>query len=236
MSQGVVQHLIICGGTLTAGLTGACLKQALTEADESLAKLSSTMRVDLMPGRGEPTSLSLPQLPLHPHLFQRLRDCKDFRSFCNPYDNQVQGVNGLGHSGQPVEDILRCTSLRSPVHALATCLEASHLVPTAPDTLPTQPFVGSDPFVMDDRPHILLFAGCHDRPEHEWHASAKGPGGTIVIAVPAFHQHPAVVLVNLRNPRQVKVHVFGEEPNTENSRDAQGEAVASKGEPESSIA
>jgi len=234
MSQGAVQHLIICGGTLTAGLTGACLKQALKEADESLAKLASIMRVDLMPGRGDPTSLSLPQLPLHPHLFQRIRDCKDFRSFGNPYDSQVQGLSVLGHSGQPVEDILRCTSLRSPVHALATCLEASHLAPTAPDTLPTQPFVGSDPFVMHARPHVL-FSGCHDRPEHDWHLSARGSGGTVVIAVPDFHRHPAVVLVNLRNPRQVQVHAFGEEPNTGNSRD-EGEAAAGKVEPESGIA
>merc|ERR1712032_1552035 len=81
MPHRAVQHLIICGGTLAAGLKGACLNQALKEADESLAKLASTLRVDLMPGRGEPTSLSLPQLPLHPHLFRHVRDCKDFRSF-----------------------------------------------------------------------------------------------------------------------------------------------------------
>jgi len=235
MSEGVVQHLIISGGTLTAGLTGACLKQALKEADEFLAKLASGLRVDLMPGRGEPTSLCLPQLPLHPHLFQHLRDCKDFRSFGNPYGSQVQGVSVLGHSGQPVQDILRCTGLRSPVHALATCLEASHLAPTAPETLPTQPFAGNDPFVINDRPHVL-FSGCHERAEHQWHASATGPGGTVVVAVPEFHQLPAVVLVNLRNPRQVQVHVFGEESNTDSSCDAHGEAVATKGEPDSSIA
>jgi len=234
-SQVAVQHLIICGGTLSAGLQGASLKHALREADESLFKLACTLRVDLMPGRGEPTSLSLPQLPLHPHLFQRIRDCKDFRSFGNPYDSQVQGLSLLGHSGQPVEDILRCTRLRSPVHALATCLEASHLAPTAPDTLPTQPFVGSDPFVMGEQPHVL-FSGGHNRPEHEWHSSARGSGGTVVVAVPDFHQHPAVVLVNLRNPRQVQVHAFGEEPNTENSRNANGVAAAGKGELESGIA
>jgi len=232
VSQGAVQHLIICGGTLTAGLTGACLKQALKEADECLAKLACTLRVDLMPGRGEPTSVSLPQLPLHPHLFQHVRDCKDFRSFGNPYDSQVQGVSVLGHSGQPVEDILRCTGLQSPVHALATCLEASHLAPTTPDTVPTQPFVGMDPFVMEDRPHVL-FSGCHDRPEHQWHSSARGQGGTIAVAVPDFQRYPAVVLVNLRNPRQVQVHAFGEEQDTESSCMAQGKVAAGKGEPES---
>jgi len=131
----------------------------------------------------------------------------------------------LRHSGQPVEDILQCTSLRSPVHALATCLEASHLVPTPPETL------GTDPFGMYDRPNVL-FSGCHDRPEHAWHVSARGP---VVIVVPAFHWYPAVVLVNLRNPRQVQVHVFGEEPNAENLHNVQGDVAAGKGEPESSI-
>ena len=35
----------------------------------------------------------------------------------------------MGHSGQPVEDILRCSMLSTPLDALTMSLEALHLAP-----------------------------------------------------------------------------------------------------------
>jgi len=166
------------------------------------------MRVDVMPGRSDPTNLSLPQMPLHPHLFKHVRECRDFRSVSNPYDCNVDGVALMGHSGQPVEDVLRTTELQEPLEALMMCLQVSHLAPTAPDTLPTQPFADSDPFVMDSVPHVL-FSGGHDREAHQWHASSRGEGGTLCVCVPALRKRPAVVLVNLRDPRDVRVEDLG---------------------------
>mmetsp|Transcript_44631 Transcript_44631/g.142246 ORF Transcript_44631/g.142246 Transcript_44631/m.142246 type:complete len:307 (-) Transcript_44631:340-1260(-) len=203
-----VQRLIVCGGSF-ASLPAGSMKGALGEADAFFARLAASMRVEVMPGRGDPTSLSLPQLPLHPHLFKQVRECRNFRSVTNPYECQLDGVNVLGHSGQPVEDLLRCTQLGSPLEALATCLGVSHLAPTAPDTLETQPFTVGDPFVMGEVPHVL-FSGCHERAEHQWQASSRGEGGTLCVCVPAFCRQPALVLVNLRNPRDVHVQLFGD--------------------------
>mmetsp|Transcript_88103 Transcript_88103/g.272967 ORF Transcript_88103/g.272967 Transcript_88103/m.272967 type:complete len:690 (+) Transcript_88103:54-2123(+) len=206
-----VQRVIVCGGVFEAGSTGAVSKAALQEADETLARLAGALRVDVMPGRADPTNLTLPQMPLHPHLFKRVREFRDsFKSVTNPYECSVDGVSVLGHAGQPVEDILRCTSLGSPLEALAACLRASHIAPTAPDTLPTQPFSGSDPFILGEVPHVF-FSGGHAEAAHQWHPSARGAGGTLCAVVPAFHKKPAVVLVSLRDPRDVRVKEFGEQ-------------------------
>ncbi|CAK9114621.1 DNA polymerase delta subunit 2 (Pol31 polymerase delta subunit) [Durusdinium trenchii] len=101
-------------------------------------------------------------------------------------------------------DLLRCAKLE-PLEALEKCLEARHLAPTAPDTLPTQPFEETDPFVIDAVPHVL-FSGGHDKFASKWHSS--GQGGTQCICVPAFWKHPAIVLVNLRDPKDLRLEEF----------------------------
>merc|ERR1719401_2320642 len=71
--------------------------------------------------------------------------------------------------GVTFKDITRCTDIAEPADALALCLEARHLAPTAPDTLPAQPFEKADPFVIETRPHVL-FSGGHRREAFQWHA------------------------------------------------------------------
>eukprot|EP00418_Pyrodinium_bahamense_P051832 CAMPEP_0179176694 /NCGR_PEP_ID=MMETSP0796-20121207/87373_1 /TAXON_ID=73915 /ORGANISM="Pyrodinium bahamense, Strain pbaha01" /LENGTH=730 /DNA_ID=CAMNT_0020880235 /DNA_START=55 /DNA_END=2246 /DNA_ORIENTATION=- len=223
------------GGTFATAVGGAP-KAVLREADELLSTLAAAMRVDVMPGRGDPTNLTLPQMPLHPHLFKRVRECRDFRSVSNPYEGSIDGLNVLGHSGQPVEDLLRCTELGSPLEALATCLRASHLAPTAPDTLATQPFASGDPFVLEDVPHVL-FSGGHESEGHQWHPSPRGSGGTLCVCVPAFHRRPAVVLVNLRDPRDVRVQEFLSPADAGREADVQmGEAANANAETEAAAA
>lgn len=205
-----VRQVIICGGTITdAFAAGGVTKAALVEADALLSRLAEAVPVHVMPGRGDPTNSSLPQLPLHSRLFRHARAHKGFQCVGNPYSCSIDGASVLGHSGQPVEDLLRCTRLRSPVDALATCLEALHLAPTAPDTLATHPFADEDPLVLGSVPHIL-FSGGHDQCEHEWRASARGGSGTLCVCVPAFHRQPAIVLVNLQDPRDVRVQIVGD--------------------------
>lgn len=92
-------------------------------------------------------------------------------------------------------------------------LRWGHLVPTAPDTLTTYPFVDIDPFVVTQAPHVF-FAG--NQPEFgsktvtrgaccgvgagtAAHAcSHTGEGGkTLLVAVPSFASTGCIVLVNL---------------------------------------
>jgi len=200
-----IQRLIMCGGTVAPDLDSEQSISALQEADAVFRELATALPVDVIPGSSDPTNFNLPQAPLHPYLFRSVRSCRDFRSVSNPHECSIDSLRLLGHAGQPVEDLLRCTSIRTPLEALTTTLEALHLAPTAPDTLSTQPFKDVDPFVINTTPHVI-FSGGHPRAAHGW--SASRGGGTMCICVPAFHAHPAVVLVNLRDPRDVRVREF----------------------------
>lgn len=206
-----IKQIIVCGGLFAGGAEGCSWRPtaaSLNEVDATLVELASKVPVDVLPGRDEPTNLSLPQKAMLPHLFPRAQGCSGLRLAGNPYEREVGGMQILGHAGQPVNDILRCSSISEPVHALTLTLEAMHVAPTAPDTLATQPFVESDPFIIDVMPH-LFFSGGHSRAGHEWRACARGDSGTQCVCVPSFHDHPAIVLVNLRDPRDVRVKEFG---------------------------
>jgi len=198
-----IQWLIVAGGTFAEG--GAMV--GLDDADSFFAELAAVVSVDLMPGGHDPTNLSLPQMPLSPHLFKRARQCQDFHAVTNPYECSLDGLHMLGHSGQPAEDLLRCTRAASPLAALEMSLKAMHLAPTVPDTLAAMPSAGPDPFVIEQVPH-LLFSGGHDAAAYSWHGARCGSTGTLCLCVPAFHRQPAIVLVNMRDPRDVRMLRF----------------------------
>mmetsp|Transcript_45193 Transcript_45193/g.130913 ORF Transcript_45193/g.130913 Transcript_45193/m.130913 type:complete len:580 (-) Transcript_45193:104-1843(-) len=210
-----IRRLIVCGGLLarevsSGGLESAGMKAALDEADAFLAQLAAVLPVDVMPGPHDPTNLSLPQFPLHPYLFKKVRTCRNFKSVTNPYECSLRGgFRILGHSGQPVEDLMRCTRIASPIQALQVSLEAMHLAPTAPDSLPAQPCTSGDPFIVDAVPHVL-FSGGHEKAEHRWYAPTQTGAGTMCVCIPAFHVSPQVVLVNLHVPSDVHVLHFGQ--------------------------
>jgi len=220
--EGAKMHrVIVCGGALcnkkVAGRDSKISKKALAASDELLTQVATTVPLDLMPGRSDPTNLSLPQMPLHPHLFKRARACPEgtFRCVSNPHASKIDGCSILGHSGQPVDDFMRCTKGTTPMGALQMCLESLHMAPTAPDTLAMPPLTdGEDPFIIQEVPHIF-FSGGHDKAEHCWLPAPRGESptcGTQLICVPAWEAQPAAVLVNLRDPRDVRVELFGTAP------------------------
>lgn len=206
-----VERVVLCGG-LFAGTDSSSwrpLKGALEEADQWLAQLGSAVDVDVVPGESDPTNLSMPQAPLLPHLFPRARACAKLNFMSNPYENQIEGVQVLGHSGQPVRDLLRCTQIGTPLNALLLTLEALHMAPTAPETLAMPPFQERDPFIMNAIPHIFFSAG-HAKVQHEWRACSKTLGGTQCVCVPSFEESPTLVLINLTNPKDIRIKEFGE--------------------------
>jgi DNA polymerase delta subunit 2 len=201
-----VQHIIVCGGVYHVN----DLKEVpagIADADTMFSQLAEKVPVDVLPGHKDPSNLSLPQMPLHPFFFRSAQKSSQFKSVSNPYQCSVDGLQVLGHSGQPVRDLMRCTSITKPLEALTTCLDGSLLAPTAPDTLITQSFDKADPFVIDTMPQVL-FSGGHSQADYEWRGPSGSDSGTLCVCVPAFHKHPAVVLVNTRDPRDVRVQEF----------------------------
>lgn len=174
--------------------------QPVARGDLLIAELAGRVPVDVMPGRGDPTTASLPQQPMHRCLLPGLArmggegGAGGLRA-TNPYDAEVAGVRVMGTSGQNLHDLWRCTEVDSGIALAGASLAFSHLAPTAPDTLPCYPFSTADPFVIGECPHVL-FAG--DQPRFET-ALVEGPQGqrVRVIMVPRFDQTGQVVLVNL---------------------------------------
>jgi len=208
-AKGSVSRLIVCGGTMSEKTLKdkATRLAAVTEADEFYSRLAEILPIELMPSRSDPTNLSLPQRPMNPGLFKRTRQMKDFKCVTNPFETDIEGLRFLGHGGDPVKDVLRCTHIATAIEALETCLDARHMAPTAPDTLESAPSQSVDPFVIDEVPHVM-FSGGHPKAEHKW-CSAPGSAdgvGTLCVCVPAFSSHPAVVTVGIRDPRNVTVH------------------------------
>merc|ERR1711953_433216 len=113
--------------------------QALREADAFLCDIGAISKVDVLPGRFDPTNVNFPQKAMLPHLFPRARSCANVRLTSNPYQTDIGDIQVLGHAGQPLQDIMRCTQIEDPLDVLQLCLEACHLAPTAPDTLPMAP-------------------------------------------------------------------------------------------------
>lgn len=204
-----IKEVVVCGGGLCTkpGQIGKVSSGAIASADDVLSKLSASCTVRIMPGSADPTNYSLPQMALHPLLFRKARS---LQCVSNPFSGVVDGsaLKILGHSGQPVNDILRCTVGTTALSSLRLCLESLHLAPTAPDTLATPPYQDKDPFIVEEVPHVL-FSGGHDQEAHEWIRAPRGDEercGTQLVCVPAFHKEPKVVLVNVHDPRDVRVH------------------------------
>lgn len=72
----------------------------------------------------------------------------------------------MGTSGQPIEDIAKVTGATdiSPLEWLERTLLWKHMCPTAPDTLPVQPYFAKDPFIINHCPDVY-FVGNTDKAE-----------------------------------------------------------------------
>ena len=77
--------------------------------DVYLAQGLGSCEIDLMPGAEDPTTETLPQQVMHPCLFPHSSRFDSLHLVTNPYTCQVDNCSVVGHSGQPIFDILRTT-------------------------------------------------------------------------------------------------------------------------------
>lgn len=204
-----ISRVIVCGNTLAVPVPSDdhesisrdqqdLLAAPLRVADSVLGQIARSVPIDIMPGATDPSNVNLPQQPLHEVL---LPFTSSFKNNCarvtNPYRAEVDGVELFGHSGQPVDDIKKCTSFTKEIDILEQTLRWQHLAPTAPDTLACYPFYKRDPFVMKNScPHVM-FTG--NAPSYDTRLVVGEKGQKVrLIAVPSFSATNAVVLLNLQ--------------------------------------
>lgn len=171
--------------------------------DQLLTDLCSAMPVHILPGEKDPASVAIPQQPIHFALLPRASRFDSLHRHTNPAWLSIGGKKLLSTAGQNVDDIFKYVEETDDgrLEMAARTLEWGHLAPTAPDTLWCYPFKSSDPFVLKDRPDVLVVG---NQPKY---ASAvyrfdetteeEEDKGCRVVLVPEFAKTKQVVLLNL---------------------------------------
>ncbi|KAL9940769.1 hypothetical protein V8E36_000257 [Tilletia maclaganii] len=165
--------------------------------DQFLTDISATMDVFILPGEQDPTSLALPQQPIHFALLPRASRFANLRRLTNPAWFGVGGKRVLGTGGQNVDDVFKYAEEGDDgrIQMAARMLDWGHVAPTAPDTLWCYPFNTDDPFLIREAPDIF-FVG--NQPAFAT-SLYENPDGhrTRVVLLPRFSATGDVVLLNL---------------------------------------
>ncbi|KAI9504733.1 DNA polymerase alpha/epsilon subunit B-domain-containing protein [Coemansia spiralis] len=192
----------------------------VSQIDEYLADIASSVPLVVMPGRGDPTDVSMPQQPMNPGMFAQCRQYSGFLSTTNPASLAVDGVTLLGTAGQNVDDLKHYTiNGESACELAARSLQWRHIAPTAPDTLWCYPFTTSDPFILRQAPHVY-FVGNQQRASAAWAPDVHGGGGsggarTRVVTVPRFRDNYEIALLNLRTMEYTSVCIGAKSASTD---------------------
>ncbi|GAB5372681.1 hypothetical protein AAMO2058_001685500 [Amorphochlora amoebiformis] len=169
---------------------------ALQDLDIVLTSLTSSVNVVLMPGESDPSNFTLPQQRFPKFMFQAAGSFSTLHFATNPCDASVAGRQLLGTSGQNVDDMAKYSVAKSPIEYLERTLQWRHIAPTAPDTLGCYAFMNSDPFLIEDCPHIYFAAN----QKAFGTKLVEGENGQRVrlVLVPDFSKTCTIALVNLR--------------------------------------
>lgn len=176
--------------------------------DTFLAQILPTLPITLLPGASDPSSVALPQQPLHPALFPQSRSYAEvpasgldtlhgLDTVTNPWEGDVEGYRVLGTGGQTIADLFKYVEKVKTVQIMEMMLRWRCIAPTAPDTLWCYPFQDDDPLLVKECPHIY-FAGCQDKFGKR---TIEGPAGqkVLIVSVPRFKKRKQVVLVDLES-------------------------------------
>ncbi|KAJ1728589.1 DNA polymerase delta small subunit Cdc1 [Coemansia biformis] len=175
----------------------APVQRLVEEVDGFLADIAAAMPLTLLPGKADPTDISLPQQALNPGMFAQCRRYAGFRSTTNPAYFEVDGTLLLASAGQNVDDLGRYAKCgETPCELAASSLQWRHIAPTAPDTLWCYPFTKNDPFIVRSTPHVYVVGGQAE--PGTGLAQSAGGQQTRVVAVPDFSAAHTIVLLNLR--------------------------------------
>ncbi|KAG0349292.1 hypothetical protein BG004_008030 [Podila humilis] len=164
--------------------------------DSFLQDICSSVSVDILPGDKDPSSITMPQQPVHPALLPTARQYSTFHSVTNPSWTSIDNTTLLGTSGQTIDDIYKYVKSEDRLEMAIKTLSWRHMAPTAPDTLWCYPFKDRDPFILTRTPHIY-YIGNQDKFASELVVGEKGQR-TRVVTLPSFASTGTIALVNLR--------------------------------------
>lgn len=223
-----IGKLIICGNSISHGQneTGELIN-CLEELGKFLGNILQSIPVALMPGENDPSDKALPQQPLHKALFQQPlrnyfhennRHILDLTT--NPSRYDIEGIDLLATSGQNIDDICKYVipyqkqdelpvpndTIEHRLDLMECTLRWQNIAPTAPDTLWTYPFQDSDPFILDQLPHVYVVG---NQPTFGYRDLDLDGTNIKIISIPEFSSSGEVVILDLTTlePEIVKFEI-----------------------------
>ncbi|GAV54750.1 hypothetical protein ZYGR_0AS00720 [Zygosaccharomyces rouxii] len=199
----------------------------LEELGKFLSNVLQSISIDLMPGIKDPTDKSLPQQPLHKALFRdSLKPLFEevnkqlFNVVTNPYRFTFEGLNLLAIAGQNINDICKYIipyqveekpqdsqsedTVDHRLDLMECTMKWQNIVPTAPDTLWTYPYMNEDPFLLSEWPHVYAVG-------NQPHFGAREidlKGRRIkLISVPEFSTTGTIVLLDIKTLETETVNI-----------------------------
>ena len=114
----------------------------------------------ILPGREDPTTHFVPQTKLHQRLF--VNSDKIVR-LSNPAKIEIGNKRYVFMDYNLIlKDLMRYKKGSKPISGLKAIVKSRHLAPCAPDTLPSIPFCGNDPFVLHSCDYLMAGAEYFD--------------------------------------------------------------------------
>ena len=205
-----ITKLIIAGGNIQSNESSYVIHELdlfLTEA------CANGIPVDILPGKYDPTNANFPYRNFHSCLFPSVT--KNYGGMIhlagNPYCCDLDDVGFLGTDGSNILNFMRFTNSSidesndddakltslSPMQALEYTLKYNLIAPTAPDTIPTFPFLNNeegDPLVMECMPNVYFIGNCA---EYQTKTVEMNDDVCRLICVPDFSKSGQIVLVDL---------------------------------------
>ncbi|AGO09858.1 AaceriAAL132Cp [[Ashbya] aceris (nom. inval.)] len=207
-----VARLIMCGDSV-GSRENDNISGALDELGSFMANILTSLPVTILPGANDPSERSLPQQPLHKALFKRALkpyfaevNSEIFESVTNPCWLDLEGIQVLVSSGQNVDDMckyvipyLGTEQLRDTIEHRLDLIEASlkwqNLAPTAPDTLWCYPYKDTDPFIMNEWPHVYIIG---NQPSYGYRkVLLEDKVEVVLITLPKFNTSGQFVILDL---------------------------------------
>eukprot|EP00434_Breviolum_minutum_P003657 symbB.v1.2.003216.t1/scaffold166.1/size289592/18 len=200
------------GATIAA--TNPFAAKAAEEADLFLAPLGAKgIKLHIQSGEGDcGVSTFLPQDAMPKAIFPRCTRSGNLELWRNPSDHCIDGVQVVGHAGQPLALASRAQKAASHLEMLLQSWQTQYLAPLWPELLMKAESTSTaaerqpDPFVIQERSEaskVLLFSG---NSSAAWEllpgiesAEPQGQKDVLAVCVPSFEKEPSVLLVDLKD-------------------------------------
>lgn len=164
--------------------------------DSFLNILSHYIPVDVMSGIDDNNTIFFPDTPINKVMLPRCKNAlnKTLHLVGNPYMFTLNDLSFIGTSGENINNIRQCSSIRNTLDIMQSTLRWGHLAPSAPNDLRSYPF-DNDPMVIDTIPDVYFVGG---QKVFENKIVEVNGRNVMMISIPEFSSTLSAVIYNTK--------------------------------------